>query len=100
MKLSMSRTGICWEYWKNSGATFPAPKVRGRAHVTTRERKAGGVTFATQRDALHQIVDWLTLYNQSDFTRNGARSAQRNRSTVRCVEQLQGLSIIPYGMYS
>jgi len=52
MKSSMSRKGNCWD-------NAPTESLWGRLKVG----RLYGKTFATQRDAMDEIIDWLTFYN-------------------------------------
>ena len=52
MKSSMSRKGNCWD-------NAPTESLWGRLKVG----RLYGRTFATQRDAMDEIIDWLTFYN-------------------------------------
>jgi len=54
MKSSMSRKGNCWD-------NAPTESLWGRLKVG----RLYGKTFATQRDAMDEIIDWLTFYNHS-----------------------------------
>jgi len=52
MKSSMSRKGNCWD-------NAPTESLWGRLKVGRLYNK----TFATRRDAMDEIIDWLTFYN-------------------------------------
>ena len=52
MKSSMSRKGNCWD-------NAPTESLWGRLKVG----RLHGKTFATHRDAMDEIIDWLTFYN-------------------------------------
>ena len=52
MKSSISRKGNCWD-------NAPTESLWGRLKVG----RLYGKTFATQRDAMDEIIDWLTFYN-------------------------------------
>ncbi len=52
MKSSMSRKGNCWD-------NAPTESLWGRLKVG----RLYGKTFATQREAMDEIIDWLTFYN-------------------------------------
>ena len=52
MKSSMSRKGNCWD-------NAPTESLWGRLKVG----RLYGKTFATHRDAMDEIIDWLTFYN-------------------------------------
>jgi len=52
MRSSMSRKGNCWD-------NAPTESLWGRLKVG----RLYGKTFATQRDAMDEIIDWLTFYN-------------------------------------
>jgi putative transposase len=52
MRSSMSRKGNCWD-------NAPTESLWGRLKVG----RLYGKTFATQRDAMDEVIDWLTFYN-------------------------------------
>ena len=54
MKSSMSRKGNCWD-------NAPTESLWGRLKVS----RLYGKAFATQREAMDEIIDWLTFYNHS-----------------------------------
>jgi putative transposase len=54
MKSSMSRKGNCWD-------NAPTESLWGRLKVG----RLYGRKFATQREAMDEIIDWLTFYNHS-----------------------------------
>ena len=59
MKSSMSRKGNCWA---DLGFCHNAPteSVWGRMKVG----RLYGQKFATRRQAMDEVIDWLTFYNQ------------------------------------
>jgi putative transposase len=54
MKSSMSRKGNCWD-------NAPTESLWGRLKVG----RLYGQKFATRRDAMDEVIDWLTFYNHS-----------------------------------
>jgi transposase InsO family protein len=54
MKSSMSRKGNCWD-------NAPTESLWGRLKVG----RLYGQTVATRRDAMDEVIDWLTFYNHS-----------------------------------
>ena len=54
MKSSMSRKGNCWD-------NAPTESLWGRMKVG----RLYGQKFATRRDAMDEVIDWLTFYNHS-----------------------------------
>ena len=54
MKISMSRQGNCWD-------NAPTESPWGRMKVG----RLYGQKFATRRDAMDEVIDWLTFYNHS-----------------------------------
>jgi transposase InsO family protein len=54
MRSSMSRKGNCWD-------NAPTESLWGRLKVG----RLYGRTFATRREAMDEVIDWLTFYNHS-----------------------------------
>ena len=54
MRSSMSRKGNCWD-------NAPTESLWGRLKVG----RLYGQKFATRRDAMDEVIDWLTFYNHS-----------------------------------
>lgn len=54
MQSSMSRKGDCWD-------NAPTESLWGRLKVG----RLHGRQFATRREAMDEVIDWLTFYNQS-----------------------------------
>lgn len=54
MTSSMSRKGNCWD-------NAPTESLWGRLKVA----RLHGKTFATQRAAMNEVIDWLTFYNHN-----------------------------------
>lgn len=65
MKSSMSRKGNCWD-------NAPTKSLWGRLKVG----RLNGRRFATRREAMDEVIDWLSFYNQGDCTRRWAMPAQ------------------------
>jgi transposase InsO family protein len=56
MKSSMSRKGNCWD-------NAPTESLWDRLKVDW----LNGQRFATRRQAMDEVIDWLTLYNHRRF---------------------------------
>ena len=54
MRSSMSRKGNCWD-------NAPTESLWGRLKVG----RLYGQTFSTRREAMDEVIDWLTFYNHS-----------------------------------
>ena len=95
----MSRKGNCW-------VNAATESLWGRLKVG----RLYGKTFATQRDAMDEIIDWLTFYNHRRLHSTWAVSARcssrkpgtrpsktkaRNREAMECGQQGQGYSACP-----
>jgi len=70
MRSSMSRKGNCWENKRSDVSRPEGARARARHNAPTESLwgslKVGrlyGKRFATQREAMDEIIDWLTFYN-------------------------------------
>ena len=88
MKSSMSREGNCWD-------NAPTQSLWGRLKVG----RLYGKTFATQRDAMDEIIDWLTFYNhRSLHSTLGYVSPMRFEKTWHSTQQDKAAQSSGYGV--
>ena len=71
MQSSMSRQGDCWD-------SAPTESLWGHLKVA----RLHGKTFATRRQAMDEVIDWLTFYNSTRLHQTLDYVSPRDRKSV------------------